>query len=272
MTTRWLALASAISLCACAADTDLDGLTDAEERRLGTDPTVADTDGDGLVDGAEVEVGADPLLVDTDEDGYSDRDEVYEGTDPADPDSRIYEGGWPYVFDKSVIEPGASDFRALGERFMRLQLVDQHGETVDLYDFYNDDGIPTVIDISAEWCPPCRGLASWIEGGEDPYNYGRLWESGPRKIKRGKVRWVTILSEDQSGNPPDADLSVRWSDEYPSPFIAVLSDEPQYAPDYTGLGFWPTVLLLEPDLTLAEMNGDDYGSASAVLRELERRY
>ena len=36
-----------------AVDTDLDGLSDAEEHSLGTDPTLADTDGDGLPDSAE---------------------------------------------------------------------------------------------------------------------------------------------------------------------------------------------------------------------------
>ncbi|MFT4837785.1 MAG: hypothetical protein ACI9OB_000234, partial [Nonlabens sp.] len=35
-------------------DTDLDGLTDLQELRLGTDPGVADTDNDGLTDGEEV--------------------------------------------------------------------------------------------------------------------------------------------------------------------------------------------------------------------------
>ncbi len=35
-------------------DSDGDGLTDEEERELGTDPNSADTDGDGLNDGEEV--------------------------------------------------------------------------------------------------------------------------------------------------------------------------------------------------------------------------
>src|SRR5262249_25884554 len=36
------------------ADTDGDGLSDGQERALGTDPTAADTDADGLTDKAEV--------------------------------------------------------------------------------------------------------------------------------------------------------------------------------------------------------------------------
>ncbi|MDN5743793.1 MAG: PASTA domain-containing protein, partial [Nocardioidaceae bacterium] len=42
-------------------DTDGDGLSDKEEKKLGTDPKVADTDGDGISDGQEVEDGTDPL-------------------------------------------------------------------------------------------------------------------------------------------------------------------------------------------------------------------
>ncbi len=42
-------------------DTDGDGLTDAREAELGTDPTLVDTDGDGISDGDEVFLGTDPL-------------------------------------------------------------------------------------------------------------------------------------------------------------------------------------------------------------------
>ena len=56
------------------ADTDGDGLTDAEEALLGTDPALADTDSDGLSDFVEATgaAGTNPLLFDTDSDGLSD--------------------------------------------------------------------------------------------------------------------------------------------------------------------------------------------------------
>ena len=43
-----------------ADDRDDDGLPDAEEARLGTDPNDEDTDGDGFTDGVEVVAGTDP--------------------------------------------------------------------------------------------------------------------------------------------------------------------------------------------------------------------
>jgi outer membrane protein OmpA-like peptidoglycan-associated protein len=65
-------------------DDDNDGLTNAEERRYGTDPENPDTDGDGLSDGDEVKrYHTNPLKVDTDGDGLSDGDEVFKyHTDP----------------------------------------------------------------------------------------------------------------------------------------------------------------------------------------------
>ena len=45
-------------------DCDGDGLTDAEEEALGTDPCDEDTDDDGIPDGVEVTLGLDPLVPD----------------------------------------------------------------------------------------------------------------------------------------------------------------------------------------------------------------
>lgn len=59
------------------ADPDMDGLTNSEEKELGTDPQVADTDGDGLLDGEEFNTyKTDPLNPDSDSDGLTDSEEV----------------------------------------------------------------------------------------------------------------------------------------------------------------------------------------------------
>lgn len=76
-------------------DSDGDGLTDEEERELGTDPGLRDTDRDRLPDGLEHETGTDPLSADTDSDGLLDgredknRDGVVAGgeTDPREADT-----------------------------------------------------------------------------------------------------------------------------------------------------------------------------------------
>jgi len=58
-------------------DCDDDGLTDSEERQIGSDPCNADTDADRLGDIEEVRTyGTDPTKADTDSDGVNDFDEI----------------------------------------------------------------------------------------------------------------------------------------------------------------------------------------------------
>lgn len=59
------------------ADPDGDGLTNREEKKLGTNMKAADSDGDGLNDGDEVHsYHTNPLLADSDEDGLTDKAEI----------------------------------------------------------------------------------------------------------------------------------------------------------------------------------------------------
>ena len=67
-------------------DQDKDGLSDKEEKALGTNPLMVDTDQDGLTDREEVKIyHTDPLNPDTDGDNIKDGEEVKEGTNPKDP-------------------------------------------------------------------------------------------------------------------------------------------------------------------------------------------
>jgi len=70
-------------------DADNDGLSNDEEKQLGTDPHNPDTDGDGLSDGDEIHrYHSNPLQVDSDGDGLKDGEEVTKYmTDPSKPDT-----------------------------------------------------------------------------------------------------------------------------------------------------------------------------------------
>lgn len=92
---RTLAIAGALVLAAmgsaqagakrCPQDGDCDGLSNQEERALGTNRWRADSDGDGLTDEFEARrLGTSPMAADTDGDGAGDGDEVCDGTDPQD--------------------------------------------------------------------------------------------------------------------------------------------------------------------------------------------
>lgn len=63
-------------------DSDSDGLNDSQELALNTDPLDSDTDGDGIPDKNEIEIGTDPALRDTDNDGLADDNERSNNTDP----------------------------------------------------------------------------------------------------------------------------------------------------------------------------------------------
>lgn len=128
-------------------DSDADGLTDDEERRIGTDPYRADTDNDGLSDYDEVKVWTtDPLNPDTDYDGLKDGVEVFiYKTEPKNPDTDaggVYDGhevredgtnpkdrsddlvlftlNIQFDYDKAIIKPEYfNDFEKLGKTLQR---------------------------------------------------------------------------------------------------------------------------------------------------------
>ncbi len=234
-----------------------DGLGDEEEER---NRLFDDSDGDGLRDWAELELGTDPLNVDTDGDGYTDRDEVHVGTDPLDANSKIYQGGWPYRFDKSEIKADHGYFAEVGKTFMRFRGRDQYGDMFDLWDLYNSD-VPVMIEVSAEWCGPCNNQArSLMEG-----TWAR-WPAAKEHIEAGRIFWVTIMMDGTSASerPATPVVAERWHRRYPIPNHIVLADENYSVSDFIGLTGTPTNLGLNPDLTVAEG-----GPVNGVRRHVE---
>jgi thiol-disulfide isomerase/thioredoxin len=70
------------------------------------------------------------------------------------------------------------------------------GVNTSLYDL---EGIPFILDISAAWCGPCRMAAEEVQEVQDQYNDYDL-------------KYLTLLFEDTSGDPPDVQDLKNWKD------------------------------------------------------------
>jgi thiol-disulfide isomerase/thioredoxin len=244
------------------ADSDGDGLDDLDEVNAGTDPLEEDSDGDGLSDGDEVnDYGSDPLEIDTDGDGYEDSWEVTEGSDPADANSWIYAGGWPYNPDKDG--PNIDDVDTdVDDMFAQISLMDQFGDEVDIHDF-TGQGKYILVDISAVWCPPCNGLSEWISGASDSYGFGGVYPTVQEKVHNGEIYWITILGEDNYGDTPSLEVLEEWYEDYPDDKVPVLADTDDSNMANTYLeGGWPTVYLLDENgVIVAKPSNADYWAA-----------
>jgi thiol-disulfide isomerase/thioredoxin len=239
-------------------DTDGDGLLDTEEEELGTDPELADSDGDGLDDGEEVnDYDTDPLEIDSDEDGYPDGAEVDNGSDPADGDDWIYEGGWPYNADKDDID-GADldDVVTVDDVVGRLIGEDQFGDEVDLYDFAGH-GIPIILDISAQWCPPCQATASWLAGGDDDYGLEGEFAHVREAVNNGEIYWVTIMAQDSAGDDPEGETCTEWDEDYPNHNVPCIADHDQQMMAHLNQPGFPNFHALTDDLVFDYVNLTD---------------
>ena len=219
-------------------DDDGDGLGNDLEAALGTDPNEPDTDGDGLSDGDEhFTHGTDPTSADTDGDGYLDGWELDEGTDPNDASSVIYAGGWPYQPDKDALSEGAPTWDAtsgaVGERLPRSAWTDQFGDAVDLYDFAGHD-VPVMLALCATWSPECADLP-----GSDVVISG---------IVQGEVFWITVLTQDDAGNPPTRAVLEEWDASHGLDGVPVLAGD-EAEDTWVPVG-WPTLVLLDAGLTV----------------------
>ena len=259
-------------------DTDGDGLGDAKEEDFGTDPLVEDSDGDGLLDGDEKELGTSGTSADTDVDGYTDYEESLAGTNPVDPASVIYAGGWPFNADKDSMTVGDQDERRViaGTSYVpRFELVDQFGETVDIYDF-GHQGKPILLDLSGAWCYWCNEMAKLIErqpstfddfAGDPDYPW---IESLPGMVENGDLYWVTILDAGNGSyqTPPTERTISTWYTTYPSPYIPVMGD-----PDWIVRGWidpdgWPTVMLVDENMLVHTFDKADYTVAISAAMEM----
>ena len=120
-----LLLTLLVSLSACAPDKGADDVACSAD---------SDRDGDGLDDCTEEELGTDPEAADSDGDGLSDAEEIDCVSDPLNIDELCYACGWKHNDPGNLSATGSE----VGDVVANIALIDQCGETVDLWDFYGE--------------------------------------------------------------------------------------------------------------------------------------
>ncbi|MFV1962618.1 MAG: hypothetical protein ACC658_12415, partial [Acidimicrobiia bacterium] len=153
-----------ILLSQTGTDSDGDGLDDAFELSIGTDPNNPDTDGDGLDDGVEVNFNGNPDYVpytdgsnpnadlnpnstDTDGDGINDKLEFDNttGNEPIDP------GDYPRLMDGNVAPLGNPDTAVNAADVLVAQRIALGLATATVLELahgdMNDDGVISLPDV-----------------------------------------------------------------------------------------------------------------------------
>jgi len=119
-------------------------------------------------------------------------------------------------------------------------LLDQNGSSWSLYDHY---GSIIVLDFSTEWCGYCNVSGSTIQALQDEYT-------------NLDVIFVTLLIEDNYGNPATKELCASWADRHgiTAPVLAgsreLISDDPAVGWQVTG---WPRYYFINSDMRLVGM-------------------
>lgn len=107
------------------------------------DPTL-NTDGDCMTDVEELALGTDPALADSDGDGIDDCAEVACVSNPTDAAEVCYQCGWKHGDPGSIVPTGADTGHVMND----VELIDQCGEPVSLWDFY---GAYHILYMTAAW-------------------------------------------------------------------------------------------------------------------------
>ncbi|MBC8409880.1 MAG: TlpA family protein disulfide reductase [Rhodobacteraceae bacterium] len=127
----------------------------------------------------------------------------------------------------------------VGDHPCNFSLINQHGVTVNLYDFYEKI---IVVDLSVMWCAPCQQMAQAAD--RIVLEYGNE-----------NVEWLTLLIEDNSGNPPDQEDTMLWATQNNITGHVLASDRsiidntPELTTGYPITG-WPTFVVIDDEMVL----------------------
>jgi hypothetical protein len=163
-------------VCVMDMDSDMDGIPNLVERRIGTDPNNPDSDGDGVPDG--VEVGPGPLFVprDTDNDGRIDALDPDDDGDGIPTRNELGPGGYLMPQNSDAMPPMGA---GMGDAIPDYLDPDDDNDGIptaveamldmSMGDDFDGDGIPSYLDFDADG----DGLLDINEGVMDRDMNGR---------------------------------------------------------------------------------------------------
>ena len=130
-------------------DSDMDGISNKDEKKYGTDALVVDTDMDGLVDGYEINNSkTDPLKVDSDNDGLNDLNEVILGYDPNDEKSNNKDKKDNYSFKYENVKVSLSGTGNIVDTYVNIDnysnFINEDTMIGKEYSFYSEGDIDSI--------------------------------------------------------------------------------------------------------------------------------
>ncbi len=121
-----------------------------------------------------------------------------------------------------------------GDTAHDFRLIDQHGDEVQLYQFY---GQVIVLELFVSWCGVCEELADFGEA---------LWT----ELADHDMVYLSVMLEDYSGQPPSPEDAEEWAARFGLTH-PVLADDGTGQRDYIQVGY-PTFVIIDRDMTIID--------------------
>ena len=159
-----------------------------------------------------------------------------------------------------------------GDTFPHFIAVDQHGESVDIYDF-SMQGKIIALEFGAAWCSPCQHLSSWLSNGDDAVTKNPWWREEYQiireRVNKGEIIFITILFQNEIRENASYSTVMDWHDKYPNAKIPILADEYADIHQWIKPTGYPCINLLDEHMKLITFTGRGLTQAFNILSGLE---
>jgi len=168
------------------------------------------------------------------------------------------DNSWPCEVPIEGIASPAGGFGFFpGNTIPRGALVDQHGNTVDPWQFW---GKVLVVDVSTMWCSPCRQIACYAQHTHESY-------------EADGVVYLTVLPQNTHGGPPSIDDLNDWARDFKLTAPILSDPDHRWSRAATPTNSFPALVVANRELIVqarVEVSGPAAAVDLAVRREIEK--